>query len=335
MDFYYEQEGPQDVPSDNEGVTKDEKTNEVFDTFENNFNKVYDRTTKGLQTIIKDDKDGVKLDIPLDEATSEKAQAVLTALDNNLAKAEGVAASYWQTVNKPSFWSNITDNLGSRLDQVVQLTNETIAAVSDQGVQDKTKPAIAGNRTDAELKELSTDKSIYLNAKDDKSLSNADIDLKTDEISKILEENKSLENLMNEIVPQQVSYTAFWTIFLTKRDEILKREEMRKKILVSKDKDTEEQEVGWDDEEETTDANENGQDNKTQGTETESTREESPVVVSRSDARPNSQGTKADVAKSNSESAAKKEDDKAAAVTTSTKANDVEEEEDDDDDEWE
>lgn len=325
MDFYYEQEGPQDLPSDNEGVAKDEKTNEIFDSFENNFNKVYDKTSKGIQTIINDNKDGVKLDIPLDQATSEKTQAVLTALDNNLAKAESTAASYWETVKKPSFWSNITDNLGSRLDQVVQLTNETIASVNEQNSDNSSRPTIAGNRTDAEITELSTDKSIYLTNNDTSKIL-IDIDSKTEEISEILKDNKKLENLMNELVPQQVSYVTFWTIFLTRRDEILKREEMRKNILNAKEKVEEEKEVGWDDDDEnTTDANDDKNSKQPDDTESKSNMEESPVVITKNDVRPNTQQSEKEEKKSSSD----------APTKTGNNNDDNANDDDDDEDDWE
>lgn len=318
MDFYYEQEiTNQDAPED-ATVKKDEKTNEVFTKLESDLNDAYEKTANGIKNIMGDDEERIKLDIPLDQATSEKAQAVLAALDNNLAKAETIANTYWERVKKPSFWSSITDNISSKLDTVVQLTSETLAlddTVSNDNSEHKSGQTIAGNRTEAELKSLSTDKNIYIGGS--KVLDpKIDIESKTEEISDILKENKDLENLMNDLVPHHVSYIDFWNIYLNKKDSILKREETRKEILKSSARNETDTEVGWDDEEK---EDENAHKSETLKLKSakriesinendSSTKEESPVIISKKDIDEDTDKTD-DGSKKESEDAETEDDD--------------------------
>ncbi|KAG0667094.1 hypothetical protein C6P45_005507 [Maudiozyma exigua] len=267
MDFYYEQQTPLETPHEGTPPPKDDKTNQVFSRFENDLNSAYEKTAEGIKNIMNESNgsDGVQLDLPIDEATSEKAQALLTSLDQNLAKVETIASTYWGTINKSSFWSNISDNLGSQLDKVVKITADSLAtdgesAESSQVDLNTNNHTIAGNRTEAELKELSINKKIYLDDKNKPEGNKIDIDSKTDEISEILKTNKDLESLMNALVPQEISYVDFWSIYFVKKDEILEREESRKRILTAgskgknsdnqKDKkDVQQEEIDWDDDE--------------------------------------------------------------------------------------
>ena len=197
MDFYYEQQTALETPHEGTRPPKDDKTNQVFSKFENDLNSAYEKTAEGIKNIMNEsnERDGVQLDLPIDEATSEKAQALLTSLDQNLAKVETMASSYWGTIKKPSFWSNISDNLGSQLDKVVKITADSLAAGGESAESSHVdlninNHTIAGNRTEAELKELSINKKIYLDDKNKPEGNKIDIDSKTDEISEILKTNK-------------------------------------------------------------------------------------------------------------------------------------------------
>ncbi|SMN21904.1 similar to Saccharomyces cerevisiae YDR068W DOS2 Protein of unknown function, green fluorescent protein (GFP)-fusion protein localizes to the cytoplasm [Maudiozyma saulgeensis] len=296
MDFYYEQQTPVETPAEGTPAPKDEKTNEIFSKFENDLNSAYEKTAQGIKTIMADDnKEGINLNIPMDEATSRKTQAILTSMDENLAKVENMATSYWETVKKPGFWSNITDNLGSQFDKVVQITSDSLGThLNEENSSSINGHTIAGNRTEAELSELSTNKDIYLNSEKGKGKP-IDIDTKTEEISEILKSNKELETLMHSIVPQQISYVDFWSMYLNKKEEILKREETRKNILTSSSQNKNEEEVNWDDEDEhnendgkvpekTPEKTEKSAKVEEAGNESSaSTKDESLVIVSKSD----------------------------------------------------
>lgn len=335
MDFYYEQQTPQETPHEGTPAPKDEKTNQVFSKFENDLNSAYEKTAEGIKNIMNDtnERDGVQLDLPIDEATSEKAQALLSSLDQNLAKVETMASSYWDTVKKPSFWSSISDNLGSQLDKVVKITADSLGADGESAESSQVditsnNQTIAGNRTEAELKELSINKQIYLDGKNKQDGSKIDIDSKTDEISEILKNNKDLDALMNTLVPVEISYVEFWSIYFVKKDEILKREETRKNILTagSKGKNGEEQkdtkqaqqeEVNWDDDEEYDTKEEIKTDVKKDETGKESglsTRDDSLVIVNKSDIN---------------------EESKADDAKETDNKDDTEEDEEEEDDDWE
>lgn len=340
MDFYYEQQTPQETPHEGTPAPKDEKTNQVFSKFENDLNSAYEKTAEGIKNIMNDNNegDGVQLDLPIDEATSEKAQALLSSLDQNLAKVETMASSYWETVKKPSFWSTISDNLGSQLDKVVKITADSLSADGESAASSQVNlniknQTIAGNRTEAELKELSINKQIYLDSKNKQNGSKIDIDSKTEEISEILKINKDLDTLMNALVPLEISYVEFWTVYFAKKDEILKREETRKKILTAgsngkhgeeqKDaKELQQEEVNWDDDEE--DEGEAKEETKTDIKKEEtgresglSTRDDSLVIVNKSDIAEES----------------KVEDTK--KTNNKDEANEEKEDEEEDEDDWE
>ncbi|CAB4256586.1 similar to Saccharomyces cerevisiae YDR068W DOS2 Protein of unknown function, green fluorescent protein (GFP)-fusion protein localizes to the cytoplasm [Maudiozyma barnettii] len=293
MDFYYEHQTPVETPSAGTPAPKDEKTNEVFSKFENELSSAYDKTAQSIKTIMNDDdKEDISLNLPIDEATSRKAQEILTSMDENLAKVENMATSYWDTVKTSGFWSNITENLGSQFDKAVQITSESLSTGHTEGNSSTVNTqTIAGNRTEAELSELSTNKEIYLKIGKDKG-EYLDIDSKTEEISDILKSNKELEILMNSLVPQQISYVDFWNIYLNKRDEILKREETRKNILTASSQNKKvEEEINWDDEDEHAENDEKVREKNEKSTNEEdignesstSTKDESLVIVSKSD----------------------------------------------------
>lgn len=258
MEFFYEEEALNQgkaTPSPNGStaqLTKDEKTNEAFNKFEDDIGDVYEKTAGKLKTLIRDNpSDELRLQIPMmDEATAAKAQEYLKTLDSNLANVENVATSYWNKVSTSSFWSNVTQNLSSTLDTAINL-------VADDGESSngntKNKPVIGGSRTETELRKLSNDKAIYLEYKDT-DLKTIDINGKTDEISALLKNDNDLETLMNNIVPEHIAYDKFWSIYFTEKDKVLAEEDKRSKILASSkmtDKDSskedDEEEVGWGD----------------------------------------------------------------------------------------
>ncbi|EDO18434.1 hypothetical protein Kpol_1032p27 [Vanderwaltozyma polyspora DSM 70294] len=230
-------------------VQQDEKTEQMFNKLEQEVNKQYEKTTETLQKYIQEDEEGIHINIPIEGAVAEKAQEYLQSLDANLQNVETAAQGYWNKVSNTGFWSSVSDTLSSKLDQVVQLGTEAVNSglSPEETIKDSGTPvAVAGNRTEAELRELVTNEKIYTENK--LSLDeNFDVDSKTDEISKILEGNVELSNLMNTLVPQSVPYKDFWNIYFAQKTKILEMEDKRKKILESKS--TEKEMSGWDDDE--------------------------------------------------------------------------------------
>lgn len=238
MEFFYEEQAVANEEASD--VKHDEKTEEVFHKFEDEVTRQYQRTTDALKHIVKEDEQGVKLNLPLDSEVSETAQRYLKQLDSNLHNVENLALNYWSQVSDAGFWPSMTSKLGSKLEQIVKIDEPT--SKSEQSLQS----AAGGNRTEAELKALSTDKAIYLNY-ESKSSEDFDADAKTDEIARILEQDKNMANLMNNIVPAEITYKEFWRIYFDQRQKILDMENKRKRLLAGQK--TEEEEVGWDDEE--------------------------------------------------------------------------------------
>lgn len=237
MEFFYDEQAvANEEPSSAE---HDEKTEEVFHKFESEVTKQYQRTTDALKHMVNEDAQGVKLNLPLDQDASETAQRYLKQLDSNLHNVENLALNYWNKVSDAGFWPSMTSKLGSKLEQIVKIDDP--ASDSRQSAQS----AAGGNRTEAELKALSTNKAIYLN-NESSSEEDFDADAKTSEIAKILEQDKDMAHLMNEIVPAEISYKEFWRIYYQQRQRILDMENKRKNLLAGKE--TEEEEVGWDDE---------------------------------------------------------------------------------------
>lgn len=258
MEFAYDEDALNQEAT--EKIKKDQKTNEAFDKLENELGGVYEIASSKLKSLVKEDKDGIKLDLPIDEATTKKAQEYLSTLDSNLAQVENVASSYWNKVTTPNFWSSVTDKLSVQLDNVINLT-----ATEEKNQTTGNTSSIAGNRTEAEIKKLCNNKDIYLKYEKINLNPNFDIEGKTEEISKILESNKELEALMNSIVPQEIKYKDFWNIYFVKKSEIVEMEEKRKKLL--EEAASREEEICWDDDDDN-----------------DETREESPVIVKKEDA---------------------------------------------------
>ncbi|QLG71100.1 hypothetical protein HG535_0B01380 [Zygotorulaspora mrakii] len=262
MDFFYDEQAV--ANEEDSAHQQDEKTVQAFNKLEDEVAQGYVRTTEALRSFVQESDGGVQLNLKLNPDVSEKAQQYLEQLDANLHNVESLAQDYWTQVAKPGFWSSVTAKLGTKLDEVVNLGEENLKNTAELTKHN----TIGGNRTEAELRALSTDKNVYLNSKSevDKEI---DVDAKTDEIAKLVEQDKDLANLMNEIVPQDISYTAFWTTFFTERQRILDMEDKRKKILEANSL-LKEEEVGWDDVED-------------EVAEDEAAEDEEPVLVKKED----------------------------------------------------
>ena len=323
MEFYLEQEALDRATPTDSNVQKDEKTNKLFSELEQGLNEIYDKTSGNIKKVLSDNEGSeyIKLELPIGEKSTEKAQHILDTLDSNLASIENTANTYWNKVKTATFWSSLTEDVGSKLGTVVATASKGVSEImngtstgktdlteanreEEGGKESEQRLALAGNRTEAELKELATNKSIYLEALEGKSFQKMDVTAKTDEINVLLKQDKDLQKLMSEIVPQDVSYEDFWSIYFTNREEILEKERKRKALLdKTVGKEVEEEEVSWDDDEEEDEDESNGS--------------AQPMKSVKRDSNSDSRG------------------DVAAKDSTNGRIEEEEEEDDDEDDGWE
>ncbi|SCU78305.1 LADA_0A04984g1_1 [Lachancea dasiensis] len=245
MEFFYEEQaiesgnGTSDVPE-----AHDNSTEEAFQKFEGSIDKQYQKTAKAVKNLINDEQ-GLELNLPLDSRLSGRAQGALDSLDKQLHDVENAAQDYWKKMSNNSFWSSMTGSLSSKLEEVVKLSGGNPASnTGPSGLRDRAGTPIAGNRTDAELRLLSSDKSLYLDNADAIDEKDFDVDALTSEISELLESNSTLTQTMNSIVPEKISYSRFWCIYFSRKDKILAMEYERKELLKPKNK--EEDTVSWD-----------------------------------------------------------------------------------------
>ncbi|CAI1819525.1 hypothetical protein SEUBUCD646_0B01980 [Saccharomyces eubayanus] len=222
----------------NSGVQgRDVKTNEAFQKLEEEVNKQYEKTTSAFKKLVVEKDDGIEINIPISDETTEAAQKYLKKLDDNIHNVENLAQSYWSKMKTTSFWSGF----GSINDTTDDASADNFEGLEEKGI------AVGGNRTEAELRTLSKDRSVYLNNKMDLEKEPFDVDEKTDEICLILQGDKDIARLMNDIVPHKISYKNFWNIYFSEKNRILDKESKRKEILLKKEKEAE---VAWDDEDE-------------------------------------------------------------------------------------
>lgn len=247
MEFFYEEQATGNGGQLVEGDLKSDKdTEKAFQELEGTIDEQYQRTARALKKFVNDERD-VKLNIPLDTRISEKAQGALDSLDTQLQNVEHLAQDYWKKVSTKSFWSSVSNTLGSKLDEVVKINDQKSSTVCSQTPDAKATAPVAGNRTEAELRMLSSNDKIYLENEDELP-DDFKVDEYTAEISQLLTENKNLELLMNALVPEKLSYQDFWNIFFLKRNRIFEMERKRKELL--KKEEEEDKEIDWDDEEE-------------------------------------------------------------------------------------
>ncbi|SCU83640.1 LAME_0C05952g1_1 [Lachancea meyersii CBS 8951] len=272
MEFFYEEQAAANGPGASDSqLEHDKSTEEAFERFEGSIDKQYQKTAEAVKKLIKNDERTLELNIPLDPHLSERAQEALDSLDHQLHNVENLAQNYWQKVASTSFWSNVSDSLGLNGQNETKNSNQVNlqSPVSSQG---KAVTPVAGNRTEAELRLLSSDQSIYLNSTmnakgegDGAKAEAFDVDAHTTEIADLLKADSVLTQTMNALVPEHVSYGDFWDIYFTRRQKILDMENQRKDLLKKEAKDS--APVDWDDEDEDEDdgTKDNGKDNKNDG----------------------------------------------------------------------
>lgn len=301
MEFFYDEQ----AVANEDALVKgnDGKTEEAFNKLEDELSKQYEKTTSALKNLVEESEEGVKINLPLNSEVSETAQRYLQHFDSNLQSVETLAQNYWTKVANPGFWSTMTGTLGKKLEGVVQVSGSPEMKLEDSNKA--AQAAVAGNRTDAELRELSINKGIYLEHTINLDAS-FDVDAKTDEIARLLEQDKDLAKLMNEIVPQVITYKDFWNVYFLQKEKILDMEDKRKRILENNVAEREE-EVDWDDDVEEGEVDE----------------DESVIVINE------------DSTIENQDNLNSKTEEVAAKIETTGENDGNEDDDDDDDDDWE
>ncbi|AET40568.1 Dos2p Ecym_6185 [Eremothecium cymbalariae DBVPG len=254
MDFVYEEVAASEKKEVKVNSTDhDDKTEEAFEKFEQHVDKQYQRTTDAIKKFLGDDE-YIEMNLPLNPKLTEKAQDLLKKLDTNLQTVEHAAQCYWGQISQKSFWSTMTDSLTSGLSNVANIMDDNIInpqhnnSSLSKNDDIAAAAAAAGNRTESQLKQLSSDKNIYLDNQD-KLPSDFSVGKHTDEISTILKNDLELSTLMSTIVPEKITYRDFWATYFTKRDNVLEMEKNRKELLENLDSDDRmKPEVAWDDE---------------------------------------------------------------------------------------
>ncbi|KAL1929435.1 hypothetical protein VTP01DRAFT_1573 [Rhizomucor pusillus] len=157
--------------------------------------------------------------------------------------------------------------------EVMQILNKTITVLDpeeqDEQSQGQGRPStssqdsqpapgkrIYANRKDALLAEVRTNPDTFLkepeaSTSEDKQELQKDVEKRTDEIAKLLEEYPELRDMMDRLVPVQVSYTTFWQRYFYHLWKIEKDEEKRRLIVKGvQDEDDTEEDFQWDSEDE-------------------------------------------------------------------------------------
>jgi hypothetical protein len=139
-------------------------------------------------------------------------------------------------------------------------------------VPEDIRTQIYSTRLEAQLHALHTSEQPFLTETKetgyDEFSKTFDVETCTDEIASKLEEHPELRKLMDSLVPEKVSYTDFWTKYFYMRCQIHEQEQKRKDLL-SKVADNEDQ-VGWDDEDEDDDEAKRGSGDATHSSSKES-----------------------------------------------------------------
>ncbi|KAI5962296.1 uncharacterized protein KGF55_003372 [Candida pseudojiufengensis] len=163
---------------------------------------------------------------------STKANQALDVLDSKLESVEKEASKYVNSFT--SFFSQII-SITPEQDQPKEkevLFNSSLNQYANYGT----------SRYENDLLKLHTDKNYYITKEEPDEPFN--VDEKTKEIESLLKKYPTtLTELMNEIVPVEVSYNQFWYLYFKNESELQKLDKQRKELHSKK----EDEEFDWDD----------------------------------------------------------------------------------------
>lgn len=180
---------------------------------------------------------------------SQKTNKYLDDLDKDLERVENTAGAY---VSK--FGQFLKENiLVAAPEDMDELIDDKDAELLFN-VNGTTEGKLSATRTEAQLFTLHTSPDLYLTEDKDPDFetfkSTFDVEQKTDEITKLVKENKNLKKLSTELVPAKVKYPEFWARYFYMHDKILQQESNRKKLLTEKNSNSDKEDLSWGDEDE-------------------------------------------------------------------------------------
>lgn len=254
---------------------------------------------------------------------TQKSQQYLDTLDRELAGIEDKAAGYLGETG-----STVKNLLQSavRVDAPRKSfdENEGEDASTDVlfNVPDDIRNDIYSTRLGAQLHALHTSEAPFIDvdtSRDEeyqKFKNNFNVEESSERIANDLKEHAKLQNLMDKLVPTQVSYADFWTKYYYMREKIDQQEAKRKNVFASVGKGAEEELEKWD--YDSSDEEEEGDKKASSSTTNDKKKEES---------RSSSERSYVEVDKNTPGLKENEQDQKAGAVKK--------EEDSEDDDDWE
>ena len=94
-DSHTKETGSTENTENNELQSRDDKTNGAFQKLEEEVNKRYEKTTSAFKKLVIEKDDGIEINLPISNETTETAQKYLKKLDENIHSVESLAQSYW------------------------------------------------------------------------------------------------------------------------------------------------------------------------------------------------------------------------------------------------
>ncbi|KAG0740461.1 hypothetical protein G6F62_008472 [Rhizopus arrhizus] len=153
-------------------------------------------------------------------------------------------------------------NFGTEV--VSALKNAVTVVAPDQEQQQKevaSNPRIFATRKEALIAKMQTNEDTYLNEPEEKEEGKSilktfndsfKIDEYTEEIARLLNSNSQLQEMMNKLVPVQVSYPVFWQRYFYHAWKIEQDEQKRQLIVQGVKEEEDENEFKWDSDDEDT-----------------------------------------------------------------------------------
>ena len=293
MEFYMNEVIPEVDGGNNE--SNDTKTEQVIEQLNSEIENTFSKMESGWSNMwnsASKNANELQRQYHLEEYKKglfDQLQNVKNNMDNTKTVQNGLGAVEEQLKNLgkqlhvedvQNATSNVLENLDGKIEQVEQLTGKYVSqfaslfsgmfAINPAESEKEelfSRPSLnpreeyGTSRYENELYTLHTDPSYYLDSEKDNK---EELDLfkeeeKTEEIAALLKKYpKSLEKLMNELVPLKVSYKLFWYRYFKAREQLTTAEQKRKQLMASKSSsssnpgrgevDEEEENFAWDDE---------------------------------------------------------------------------------------
>lgn len=217
-----------------------------FGSILGNIQKQLPELQKKLETDLNKTKQKLQ-ELKLDDEVqkvSKNTDKYLDDLDSHLEKVENVTLGYA---------SKFSSFLKSKTGIDLELVSDADAATTEQDseVLFNLPHGIAGTRVEAQMRELQSNKKPYLekHTKDPKAYDEYELtEAETKEKESLLAAKGEIYKIHEEIVPSEVDDDFFWKYYFDTKDSIVAEEQKRKELL-KKATDVEDEDFDWDDSE--------------------------------------------------------------------------------------